>query len=361
MTSRYTLLAKIGEGAYSKVYEAIPGNKVVAIKQFGKSDLEAGLVEHKILSRCTHPQIIQCLGMEQTETTCNLILQHYPRDLRKYLLCVGRIQNEKLVQSYFWQILSGLAYLHETQRLIHTDIKPANMLINSEGNLVLCDFSTSVYEEDFTERQENWRGTLQYRAPECLLGADTETQLCFGTAMDMWSVGCVVHEMLQNRSLFSGDSEIDQLFQIFRLCGTPSEQTWAGVSLRADWKSTFPQWPSTLEQYLQKVTMNEALRDLLRQILVLDPKKRITAPAALKHPYFQGCCWLRRGDAKMAEGLGSPGEGSTATTTTIEGGTETITTLPDPVADSMGHITPTSESTEGLESSGSTVASVGSV
>jgi serine/threonine protein kinase len=341
MTSQYTLLAKIGEGAFSKVYEAAPKKHIVAVKRFEKTDVETGVMEHKILSKCQHPMIIECFSIEQTDTTCDLILKHYPRDLRKYLNVVDKIANPKLVQSYLWQILSGLAYLHETQCLIHADVKPANLLINPEGNLVLCDFSCSVYEEDFEERQENWRGTLSYRAPECLLGADSETQLCYGTAMDMWAVGCVVHEMLQGKLLFSGDSEIDQLFQIFRLCGTPTEQTWPHVSRREDWKPTFPQWPSTLDKYLQKLTDCEPLRDLVRQILVLDPQQRITASAALQHPYFKECCWRviqEKENAKIAKGTSDPGKSSTTTIATSAGGTEETRMLPDQLADPVGEI-----------------------
>jgi serine/threonine protein kinase len=362
MTTKYTLLSKIGEGAFSKVYNAVPIQNVVAVKRYDKADLEAGVLEHKILSKCQHPQIIPCLSFEQTDTTCDLILKHYPQDLRKYLNVVNKINNPGLVKSYLWQILSALKYLHETQRLIHTDVKPANLLINREGNLVVCDFSSSVYEEDFEERKENWRGTLSYRAPECLLGADSETQLCFGTAMDMWSVGCVVHEMLQGKLLFSGDSEIDQLFQIFRLCGTPSEESWPDVHRRADWKSTYPRWPSTLEKYLQKLTDCEPLRDLLRQILVLDPQQRIAASAALQHPYFKDCVWhIRLQNAKIAETIEDERDGSEGATARVAKRTETVGTLPDQFADSVGDVAKPSQCDQGPERPGAITADDGSI
>ncbi|GMP34311.1 hypothetical protein CsSME_00007228 [Camellia sinensis var. sinensis] len=81
--------------------------------------------------------------------------------------------------------------------------------------------------------------TLWYRAPEILLGSRH-----YSTPVDVWSVGCIFAEMVNQRPLFPGDSEIDELFKIFRILGTPNEDTWPGVTSLADFKSTFPKWPS---------------------------------------------------------------------------------------------------------------------
>lgn len=80
--------------------------------------------------------------------------------------------------------------------------------------------------------------TLWYRAPEILLGSRH-----YSTPVDVWSVGCIFAEMVNQRPLFPGDSEIDELFKIFRVLGTPSEETWPGVTSLPDFKSAFPKWP----------------------------------------------------------------------------------------------------------------------
>ncbi|KAG8910462.1 Cyclin-dependent kinase catalytic subunit, partial [Tulasnella sp. 417] len=92
--------------------------------------------------------------------------------------------------------------------------------------------------------------TLWYRAPEVLLGSRH-----YSTAIDMWSVGCIMAEMImQGTPLFPGDSEIDQIFRIFRIMGTPTEQTWPGVSQLPDYKPSFPRWnPQELMQTVEGI------------------------------------------------------------------------------------------------------------
>lgn len=91
--------------------------------------------------------------------------------------------------------------------------------------------------------------TLWYRAPEILLGCKY-----YSTGVDVWSLGCIFAEMILKRPMFPGDSEIDQLFRIFRVLGTPTEDTWPGVSQFSDYKSVFPKFepqslPSLIIQY----------------------------------------------------------------------------------------------------------------
>lgn len=82
--------------------------------------------------------------------------------------------------------------------------------------------------------------TLWYRAPEILLGS-----MDYCTPIDIWAIGCIFAEMVTKRPLFAGDSELDQLYRIFRILGTPNEETWPGVTKLRDYKLTFPNWPST--------------------------------------------------------------------------------------------------------------------
>ncbi|KAJ8396311.1 hypothetical protein AAFF_G00018880 [Aldrovandia affinis] len=122
--------------------------------------------------------------------------------------------------------------------------------------------------------------TLWYRAPEILLGCKY-----YSTAVDIWSIGCIFAEMATERPLFPGDSEIDQLFRIFRKLGTPNEEVWPGVTRLPDYKSRFPRWaPQGLSQITPK--LQPSGHNLLQQLLRYDPSQRVSAKTALTHPYF---------------------------------------------------------------------------
>ena len=122
--------------------------------------------------------------------------------------------------------------------------------------------------------------TLWYRAPEILLGARQ-----YACPVDIWSLGTIFAEMVTQRPMFPGDSEIDELFKIFRLLGTPNEELWPGVSKLQDYKVTFPKWrPQPLASAMP--AMEAAGVDLAGRMLCYTPAARITAKASLDHPYF---------------------------------------------------------------------------
>lgn len=111
--------------------------------------------------------------------------------------------------------------------------------------------------------------TLWYRAPEILLG-----QKVYSTAVDMWSMGCIFFEMAHKRPLFYGDSEIGQIFKIFKIMGTPSDETWQGICDLPDFKTTFPQWRvDNPYESLKKMcaNMDEQAVDLLYKMVQLEP------------------------------------------------------------------------------------------
>jgi serine/threonine protein kinase len=116
----------------------------------------------------------------------------------------------------------------------------------------------------------------------------------YGTAVDMWSIGCIFAELASSRALFPGDSEIDQLYRIFRVLGTPNESTWPGISALPHYKCSFPKWPALLLDELVNSDgriLDESGLDLLGRMLTCDPNQRVSAAEALKHPYFDN---LRR-------------------------------------------------------------------
>jgi len=122
--------------------------------------------------------------------------------------------------------------------------------------------------------------TLWYRAPEILLGSKN-----YSTPVDIWSIGCIFVEMLTKRPLFPGDSEIDELFRIFRTLGTPDDIMWPGVSKLPDYKpANFPHW--TAQPLSSIVNLDPLGLDLLEKMLTYEPSRRISAKEALSHPYF---------------------------------------------------------------------------
>ncbi len=119
--------------------------------------------------------------------------------------------------------------------------------------------------------------TLWYRPPEVLLGIENYT-----TKVDSWSVGCIMAEMLLERPLFAGDCEIGQIFKIFQTMGTPNEQTWMNVSKLPDYKPTFPKWKAKSLSSIMPILDQDGL-DLISQLLMMDPEKRLSVREALEH------------------------------------------------------------------------------
>ena len=122
--------------------------------------------------------------------------------------------------------------------------------------------------------------TLWYRAPEILLGSRH-----YSTPVDVWSIGCIFSEMANQRPLFPGDSEIDQLLKIFQKLGTPHEESWPEVSRLPEYRDHFPRWDAT--DLAVATTLPAEGVDLLKRMLVYEPRARLSAAQALRHPYFE--------------------------------------------------------------------------
>ncbi|XP_002722978.2 cyclin-dependent kinase 3 isoform X1 [Oryctolagus cuniculus] len=278
---------KIGEGTYGVVYKARnkETGQLVALKKI-RLDLETegvpstAIREISLLKELKHPNIVRLLDVVHNEKKLYLVFEFLSQDLKKYMDSTPASQLPMhLVKSYLFQLLQGVNFCH-SHRVIHRDLKPQNLLISERGAIKLADFGLArafgVPLRTYTHEVV----TLWYRAPEILLGCKF-----YSTAVDVWSVGCIFAEMVTRKALFPGDSEIDQLFRIFRTLGTPSEATWPGVTQLPDYKGSFPKWTRRgLEEIVPDLEPEG--KDLLVQLLQYDPSQRISAKAALAHPYF---------------------------------------------------------------------------
>eukprot|EP00038_Savillea_parva_P029477 m.71404 g.71404 ORF g.71404 m.71404 type:complete len:379 (+) comp8705_c0_seq2:280-1416(+) len=241
--------------------------------------------EVSILKGVNHPHVIRLLDVVHEFDSVSLIYEYLPRDLR----CVldeklpiyeqGPATHPLQIKEYYRQMLCGVMFLH-SQCILHRDLKPNDLRITDQNVIKITNFrlarTFSLPLRTYTHEVV----TLWYRAPEILLGKKR-----YDTSVDMWSAGCLLAEITSGDALFRGDSEIDQLFQIYRVLGTPTKSEWPDIKDLPDYKASFPTWePKALTEVV--TGLDEQGESLLQQLLVYDSMHRATARQALQHPYF---------------------------------------------------------------------------
>lgn len=280
--------ANSGEGTYGVVYKARnkTTGRLVALKKMKHSISEEGisstsLREIAVLKHLQHPNIVSLIEYILNEGKLYLVFEHVDKDLKKYMVAVNGHLSPDLVLSYAHQLIQGIDYCH-LNGVLHRDLKPQNILVTRDGKLKIADFGLARSFIPPIRPYTHEVITLWYRPPEILLG-----QKAYSLPADMWSVGAIIAEMSNKRPLFPGDSEIDELFKIFRMFGTPTEKTWPGVTNLPDWNTKFPTWPLLdLSLFLPRLSPEGV--DLVQRLLSMDPKHRLSAREALQHPYFEG-------------------------------------------------------------------------
>ncbi|KAK5098543.1 Cyclin-dependent kinase catalytic subunit [Exophiala xenobiotica] len=305
----YQKIEKIGEGTYGVVYKARDlsnGGRIVALKKIRLEAEDEGVPstairEISLLKEMNDPNIVRLFNIVHADGhKLYLVFEFLDCDLKKYMEALpvaegGRGKalpegsqdmqrlglGKDMVKKFMAQLVEGVRYCH-SHRILHRDLKPQNLLIDRDGNLKLADFGLArafgVPLRTYTHEVV----TLWYRAPEILLGGRQ-----YSTGVDMWSVGAIFAEMCTRKPLFPGDSEIDEIFKIFKLLGTPDENTWPGVTSFPDFKATFPKWRRETTSKVAP-TLDDAGLDLLDQLLEYDPSRRLSAKQACLHDYFTG-------------------------------------------------------------------------
>lgn len=290
LSAKFQKIEKIGEGTYGVVYKARDRatGRFIALKKIRLENEVEGVPstairEIALLKELRHPNVVRLLDVVPCDQKLYLVFEYMAEDLKKHIDRAASCKSSlavNLVKSYLWQLLQGIAYCH-SHRILHRDLKPQNLLIDLEGNIKLADFGLARAFGLPLRAYTHEVVTLWYRAPEILLGSRF-----YSTSVDVWSIGCIFAEMLTLKALFAGDSEIDQLFRIFRTLGTPDESSWPGVTNLPDYKATFPRWePQSLANIINGLDPDG--EDLILQLLVTDPEARVPAKRALSHRYFR--------------------------------------------------------------------------
>uniref|UniRef100_A0A8D0AEM3 Cyclin-dependent kinase 7 n=1 Tax=Sander lucioperca TaxID=283035 RepID=A0A8D0AEM3_SANLU len=250
-TKRYEKLDFLGEGQFATVYKARDktNDTIVAIKKIKvghRTEAKDGinrtaLREIKLLQELHHPNIIGLLDAFGHKSNISLVFDFMETDLE--------------------------------------DLKPNNLLLDGNGVLKLADFGLAKAFGSPNRVYTHQVVTRWYRSPELLFGARM-----YGVGVDMWAVGCILAELLLRIPFLAGDSDLDQLTKIFEALGTPTEETWPGMSSLPDYVS-FKIFPGTPLEHIFSAAGDDLL-ELLQSFFTFNPSTRTTATQALTMRYF---------------------------------------------------------------------------
>ncbi|KAB1200239.1 hypothetical protein CJ030_MR0G007784 [Morella rubra] len=286
--NQYQEILRIGEGVSGVVYMALDleTNKAVALKKLNLGQEPAEIPttvirEISILKELQHENIVKLLDVVHSRKGLCLVFEYFDRDLKQHMFSSPEFSKDLCeAKMFLLQILRGIAYCH-SHRVLHRDLKPRNLLIDSTSKVLkIADFGLARVFDSPVCTHSPKVGTPQFRAPELLLGSCS-----YSTPVDVWSAGCIFAEMVNQRRLFPSSPK-NELDIIFSVLGTPDEDTWPGVTSLPNFPSGSTKFPP---QDLARVfpSLDSDGIDLLSKMLCLNPSRRITARSALEHNYFK--------------------------------------------------------------------------
>lgn len=280
----------VGSGTYGKVFKGVHvyTKNMVALKKIRMEGERDGFPvtavrEIKLLQSLKHDNIVKLHEVMVERNDCFMVFEYLSHDLTGILNHPTFKLQDSHKKDLAKQMFEGLDYLHR-KGVLHRDIKAANILVSSEGQLKIADFGLARF---YAKRRQleytNRVITIWYRSPELLLG---ETQ--YGPAVDIWSAACVLVEIFTRHAIFPGDgTEMNQLDKIYAILGTPTKAEWPGLVDMAWFELLRPpsKKPNVLaERYKERVS--PAAYELLEAMFQYDPAKRPSASDVLEHPYF---------------------------------------------------------------------------
>merc|ERR550537_1843140 len=283
------MMEVLGEGTYGKVKKAQcrQSGEFRALKHMKLNNREEGVPstairEIAILKELSHENIVQLVDVFCKPGELVLVFELLESDLKKHMKARGGNLQPNQIQDLTRQLLLGMEFCH-ANRIIHRDLKPQNLLIDANMRLKIADFGLARAFSLPIPQYTHEVITVWYRPLEILLGSKL-----YSLPVDMWGVGCILAEMATGSPLFAGDSEIDTAFKIFQKLGTPTEAMWPGLSELPDFKTSFPKWKPKGWANIRNTAAQVGPEgiDLLDQLMRYDPKTRMSARAALAHPYF---------------------------------------------------------------------------
>uniref|UniRef100_A0AC34QJH3 Protein kinase domain-containing protein n=2 Tax=Panagrolaimus sp. JU765 TaxID=591449 RepID=A0AC34QJH3_9BILA len=294
----YTISRMLGKGAYGAVAQALDqrNNREVALKKIPRAFAALTLVkralrEIRILRDLHHENIVSIFDMfathggQASDVDIYLVLDLMETDLHQIIHSTQHL-TEQHNQYFLYQILRGLKYLHSVG-IVHRDMKPSNLLVNSNCVLKIADFGMARSLAQCRQQTTNnpltqYVMTRWYRAPELLF-----TFPQYDTKVDIWSAGCIFAEMVQRRQLFPGKDGASQIKMIVCYLGTPEEEVISKVRMTAV-KNVIVECgqrkPLPWTAILPKATP-EAI-GIIVKMLQVNPQKRCTAEQALEDIYL---------------------------------------------------------------------------
>ncbi len=289
----FSILSIIGHGTFGVVYRAKEEKtgEIFAIKRVFQ-DKKYKNRELEILKELNHPNVINLKHYFYTKTEkegkepeifLNCVMDYFPQTLSRILSV--NFQSRKqldpfIAKLYAYQMMLSLKYLH-SKGIAHRDIKPQNILVDQKTNKIkVCDFG-SAKKLIQGQKSISYICSRFYRAPELIFGATDYTN-----QIDVWSMGCVISELVLGRPMFPGATTSDQLVEIIRILGTPTKDDIC--SMNPHFKDhKFPDVkPIPFEKLFKNRIIPEHFLDLLSKLLVYNPQIRLTPEKALEHAYF---------------------------------------------------------------------------
>ncbi|XP_066517362.1 serine/threonine-protein kinase ICK-like [Hoplias malabaricus] len=284
--NRYTALRQLGDGTYGSVIlsRCLESGELVAIKKMKRKFYSweecMNLREVKSLKKLNHANVIKLKEVIRENDHLYFVFEYMKENLYQLMKERTRLFPESAVRNIMFQILQGLAFIHK-HGFFHRDMKPENLLCMGPELVKIADFGLAR-EIRSRPPYTDYVSTRWYRAPEVLLRSTS-----YSSPIDQWAVGCIMAELYTLRPLFPGSSEVDTIFKICQVLGTPKKNDWPeGYQLAATMSFRWPQCVPTSLRSLIPNASTEAIQ-LMRDLLQWDPKKRPAANQALRYPYFQ--------------------------------------------------------------------------